>query len=107
MAQKAVDETTAEVMAGTKKRLDDLAGVQSEFFGKWQRRWLDRIAAETKLTSEMTAKLTAARSIPDAAAVCQEWTTRRIELMVEDSRQFWDDAQKFVQSGAKGLGVST
>ena len=116
MAQKArsvkretVNETTAEVMAGAKKQYDQFASVQSEFFGECQeasRYWLDRIQTEAKLASEFTTKLTAAHSIPAAMTVCQEWTSRRLEMMAEDTTHLLKDAQKFMQTGSKGLGTS-
>jgi hypothetical protein len=83
--------------------------LQGEFFGKWQqasRHWLDRMAAETKLVSELTGKLTAARSIPDAMTACREFTSRRIEIMMEDTKHLWDDAAKLMQARTKGLGIS-
>lgn len=105
---EAVEDTAAEVMAGTKRRLDEFANVQSEFFGKYQqagRYWLDRVQAEVDLASGFTTKLTAARSVPDAVSVYQEWGRRRFEMMLEDAQHLWHDAQKFTQMGTKGLGA--
>ena len=107
---EAVKETTAEAMAETKKRLEDFVTMQNDFFGKCQeanRYWLKRMQAEASLTSEFTAKLTAARSVPDAMAAYQSWASRRIEMMMEDTQHLWDDAQKFLPMSAKGLGIST
>jgi hypothetical protein len=80
------------------------------------RRWLGCVEAEAKLTSELTAKLTAARSLPDIMAVYQEWGTRQLEIIGGETKHCLDDAQKLMQSGAqvalsnwpsKGPGIST
>lgn len=89
--------------ATVKKGMDEFATAQSELVGKLQesnRQWLDRFRAEATLTSELASKLTAARSLPDAMTACQEWGSRRFEMMAEDTRHLADDAQKFMQAGA-------
>ena len=85
-------------------------------FNKASRRWLGCVEAEAKLTSELAAKLTAARSLPDIMAACQEWGTRQLQVIGGETKHFLDDAQKLMQSGAhvaltnwqsKGPGIST
>jgi hypothetical protein len=44
-----------------------------EGFNETSRRWLSCVETEAKLTSELAAKLTAARSFPDIMAAYQEW----------------------------------
>jgi hypothetical protein len=77
-------------MAGTKKRLDEFASVQRDFFQETSRHWLDRMRTEADLASGFSAKLTAVRSVPDAMAVCQEWAGRRMDMMVEDYKHLFD-----------------
>lgn len=87
-----------------KRRIDEFLNVQSELFDKLQetnRQWLDRAQSEANLASEFASKLSAARSIPDAMIVCQEWTARRFELMAEDGKHLVADAQKLVNAGAR------
>ncbi len=85
-------------------------------FNESSRRWLGCVEAEAKLTSELAAKLTAARSFPDIMAAYQEWGTRQMEMIGGETKHFLDDAQKMMQSGAhlaltgwqsKGPGIST
>jgi hypothetical protein len=102
-----------------KKRIEDFVNAQTELFEALQatnRQWLDRAQTEANLASEFAAKLTAARSIPDAMTACQDWTTRRFELMAEDGKHLLADSQKFIETGArllsndwltKGGGLST
>jgi hypothetical protein len=67
------------------------------------RQRVDRFQAEANLASDLTAKLAAARSVPDAIAAYRIWGSRRLEMMAEDTKHLWDDTQKFVQAGARLL----
>jgi hypothetical protein len=68
------------------------------------REWLARMELERNLASELTSKLTSARSAPEAAAAYQEWMARRVQLMGEDSRKFVADCQKFVNATMRTFG---
>jgi Phasin protein len=88
------------------KRIEDFAGAQEELFNRFQesnRQWFERMQTETTLASEFASKLTAARSIPDAMTVCQEWSGLRFEMMAEDGKHLLADAQKLMQTGARLL----
>jgi hypothetical protein len=50
-----------------------------------------------------TKSLSAARSIPETAAVCQEWATKRMEMAAEDAKRLAADGQKFAETGARLL----
>jgi hypothetical protein len=43
--------------------------------------------AHEALASELFAKLTAAKSIPDAASACQQWGSRQMEILAEQNRR--------------------
>jgi len=89
-----------------KKRVEDYANVQTDLLDKikeMSRQWLTRAQEETRIASEFAAKLTEARTIPEAMAVCQECTTRRFEMMAEDGKHLLADSQKFMQVGARLL----
>jgi hypothetical protein len=53
---------------------------------------------EMNVASEFSSKLRTSRSIPAAAMVCQEWITRRFEMMTEDGERLFADAQKFIET---------
>jgi hypothetical protein len=57
--------------------------------------------SEANLASEFASKLTTARSIPDAMTACQEWSSRRFEMMAEDGKHLFADTQKFIEAGAR------
>lgn len=114
-----LNQSPADFAETAKKRLEELAGMQTEMFERLQeanKQWLDRVQAEANLASEFASKLSSARSVPDAMAACQEWGARRFEMMTEDAKHILDNTQKFMQAGAhifadgfgsKGLGLGT
>jgi hypothetical protein len=93
-----------------KKRADEFVKTQTEFLEKLQemnRQWFDRAQSEASLASEFTSKLTAARSIPEAMAAYQEWASRRFEMMAEDGKHLFADAQKFMEAATRLLPNAT
>ena len=59
-----------------------------------------RLKAEAEFATEFAGKLTAAKSIPETAAICQEWMSRRMEMFAEDSRRFAAGIQSSRQHAA-------
>lgn len=100
------DFAATDFTATAKKQIEAFTNAQSEALDDFQemnQQWLDRLQAEASLASELASKLTAAHSIPDAVAAYQEWGSRRLEMMAEDTKHLWDDTQKFMQAGARLL----
>lgn len=94
----------AQFAAMGKKQIDEFVKMQAELLDKFQetnRQWLDRAKSEADLASEFASKLSAARSIPEAMTACQEWSTRRLEMMAEDGKHLLADSQKFMDAGAR------
>ena len=89
-----------------KQRVDQLVAMQTELFEKLQeiyQNWFERLQSEAALASEFTNKLTAARSIPETATVCQDWAKRRFEMSAEDAKRLVADGQKVFQTGTNML----
>jgi len=87
-----------------KKNIEEFVNVQTELLNKLQeanRQWFDRAKSEADLASELASKLSAARSIPEAMAACQKWSTRRFEMMAEDGKHLMEDGQKLFEIGAR------
>lgn len=114
MAQKETSERTeksslpnlmpAQFAAMGQNQIDEFIKMQTELLDKLQdtnRQWFNRMKSEADLASEFAAKLAAARSIPDAMTACQEWFTRRFEMMAEDGKHLLEDSQKFIEAGAR------
>jgi hypothetical protein len=90
-------------------RVEGYVTVQAEsmeMFEGMNRRWADRAQSEANLASDFVAKVMAARSIPDALTACQEWTSRRLELMAEDGKCVLADTQKVMESGRRFLAAA-
>ena len=86
------------------KQAENFMEVQKEFqalLEQANRDWLARAEKEHALASELAAKLAGARSLPDVAKEYQEWMTRRMQLMAEDSQKFFADSQKFMNSAVR------
>lgn len=60
--------------------------------------WLSRMEQERELASNLAAKLSSAKSLPDAAMAYQDWMSRRMETITRDSQKFFADSQKLVTS---------
>ena len=89
-----------EFAAIGKKRLEELVAMQTELLEKLQevnRNWFDRMHSEVALASEFANKLTAARSIPETATVCQEWASRRMNLATENAHHLLASGQKLAR----------
>jgi hypothetical protein len=97
---------TPEFIAIGAKRIEELAGAQSELLKAFQAAnlgWINRMQAESHLASDIGARLTSARSIPEVATACQEWTSRRIAMATEDAKHLVTDTQNIMATGMRML----
>lgn len=69
--------------------------------------WRARIALERDMAAELTSELTAAKTLPDAAAAYQKWMTRHFELMAKDSQKLMESSQTFATSMSRLLPYAT
>jgi hypothetical protein len=83
---------------------EEFARTQNALLEKLQnsnRKWADRLQAEVKLFSELSAKLSAARSIPETAAAYQTYATQHMVMASEDARHLFEDCQAIAESGVR------
>lgn len=98
-----------------KEQTEAISDMQKEFSKLLEQAnadWMARVELERDLASDLTTKLSSAKTLPDAAKAYQEWMARRMETMSKDSQKFFADSQKFVSSmnrfltsGGKGPGT--
>jgi hypothetical protein len=103
---QTLDLTLPGLAALGRRNIEELARVQSDLLstmGDAHQRWFDRMQSEAQLASDFTRKVTNCRSIPDAMAVCQEWTGRRLEMMADDSRHLLSDSRRVMERSARFL----
>ena len=72
-------------------------------FHEVNRSWLDHLRSEADLSTEFASKITAARSIPDVAALLLEWNKRYMEMAKVDAKHVLADTQKIMEVGARLL----
>jgi hypothetical protein len=87
-----------------KTNMESMARVQKEIgsaFEDTNRYWSDRTKSEAEFASDLVAKLSGARSLPDATAVYQEWLGHRMERLAEDGQKFVGDCQKLTTEWMK------
>jgi hypothetical protein len=92
------------------KGLEGLVQGQSELLEKIQKvnhDWLERMQLEATVASEFATRMTSARSVPEAAAVWQEWALRRMEMAAEDGKRLLANSQKFMETGGRSLPMET
>lgn len=87
-----------------KQRFEAAVEIQNKLLDKLQemnREWLARVQSEVELASDISSKLTTARSLPEVATAYQEWASRRMSMLAEDGRRFIADGQRLVETGAR------
>ena len=102
-----LDLFPAALAETSKQRVEDMINFQTELFRYLQeanQKWLARMQSEAVIASEFITKLAAARSFPETAAVCQEWTNRCTELLAQDGQRLFADTKKMMEAGARMLG---
>ena len=109
-------ETASDALQIGAKHLASLMEMQRELLDTLEQIQRDRLARtmdETKLASELVAKMTGARSIPEIMAIYQEWIAKHAQMFAEDGRKFMEDSQRIANttvrllSGGGGGGAGT
>jgi len=97
----------AELFEFGQKRAEALIEFQKQLFATLEQTnkvWLERMQLEADLMSKFTSKLSTAKSIPEAASVCQEWMGQRMDLMKDDAQKIMDESQKLAKTSSRILG---
>jgi len=80
--------------------------MQGEFMSNLQsmsQAWLAHTQATASLVTYLMRQLSGARSAPETMAAYQQFLSRRMEMMVEDSRYFFSNSEKMMDAAAKML----
>ena len=96
----------AEFVEMGKQRVEQLMEIQKELFDVFQdinQAWFERLRSAATINSELIARLTSARSVPETADAYQQCVGKRMEMLVEDGRRLLADSQKIVNVGSKFL----
>ena len=72
-------------------------------YGHSSRVWLARLKSEVDLWSELAAKLSATRSMPEALDSYQRFVMQRMEMAAQDGRQLAEDSQDIARKMTRSL----
>jgi len=94
---KPFEAVPEQVLQFGKERTDAMLNAQKEMLEAFQdagRTWAARMESELKLWSDFAAKLTASRTLPEGMKAYGDCVTQRMQMVAEDGRHLFDDAQK-------------
>ena len=99
MAQEQATPVSQDFAAMGQKTVEAMIGMQRGFLDavqEFNQQWVSGVNAETALATEFLNRLTAAKSIPDAAVACQGCVNRQMEIIAENSRQMMVAGEKLM-----------
>ena len=103
-------KTVQKEIAETEKKIGDTTlQVQNEFIKtceEMNRAVMSRATAQIELTSKLTEKLRAARSLPDVVSAYQEWLGEQMNACSKDARQFMTTSTRLFSNGWSSVGMS-
>jgi hypothetical protein len=85
-----------------------VVALQKEVLGAYQKAndaWLVRVKSEVDFWSELSAKLAATRSVPEAIEACTQSVSQRMQMSADDGRRLLDDCQEVTQKITQSLTV--
>jgi hypothetical protein len=74
-----------------------------EAYEQASRSWLSRIKSEMELWSELTSKLTATQTVPEAIEAYQKYVTERMQMAAEDGQRTFNEWQEITQKITRSL----
>lgn len=102
-------QSSSDLAGFAKLTAENFSKVQQEVSAvleKANRHWMARAKSEADLASDLMAKLTAARLLPDTAAIYQEWVTQRMQRLAEDSQKIIADSPNLLNAWSKVVASS-
>jgi hypothetical protein len=83
-----------------KEQTEAMLNVQRELIEAYEqasRAWLSRVKSEADLWSELAAKLSATRSVPEAVSAYQSFIVQRMQMAADDGRRQADEAHAMME----------
>jgi Phasin protein len=98
---------TPEFMKLAKDRSEALLEMQKEVLSiceQANRFWLEHINREADLSSQLAAKITAAKSMPEVATAYQEWAGEHVKQLASDGESLVANVQRLAGLSMRILG---
>lgn len=89
-----------------KEQSEAMVAMQKEVLAAYQeasRVWVERVKSEIELWSELAAKLSASRSVPDGLEAYRDSIAQRVQMATEDGRRLFEDGQKIIAAITRSL----
>jgi hypothetical protein len=85
----------------TRQNIEKFGALQKQLLdvlNKANHEWVTFLNEEAELASNLSKKMTTAKSIPDATATYQELISRQMELMTRQTRIIFENTQEFTKA---------
>ena len=85
----------------TRQNIETFGALQKQLLdvlNKANHEWVTFLNEEAELASNLSKKMTTAKSIPDATAAYQELISRQMELMTRQARIIFENTQEFTKA---------
>jgi hypothetical protein len=89
-----------------KQQTDTVLALQKELLDAYEeasRAWLTRVKSQVELWSNLAAKLTATRSVPEGLETYRDCVSQRVQMAAEDGRRLFDDGQKIIAAMTRSV----
>ena len=89
-----------------KNQSEAMLTMQKEMMAAYEeasRAWVDRVKSEVALWSDLAAKLSASKSLPDGVDACRDVVAQRMKMAAEDGRRLFEEGQKIIGAMTRSL----
>jgi len=81
----------------TRQNIETFGALQKQLLDA-NHEWIAFLNEEAELASNLSKKMTTAKSIPDATAAYQELISRQMELMTQQAKIIFENTQEFTKT---------
>jgi len=89
-----------------KSQTEAMLTMQKEMMAAYEeagRAWIERVKSEVALWSDLAAKLSASKSLPDGVDACRDIVAQRMKLAAEDGQRLFEEGQKIIGAATRSL----
>jgi hypothetical protein len=90
-----------------KQNIEKFSAIQTQFLdalNQANRAWLDCLNKAVEVNSNLSRKMTMAKSLPEVTAAYQEWTTKQLDLLMAETKMIFGHTQDFAKTYTEIVG---